>query len=80
MPEDLGVAGVFGLRRERKGEKGECSDHRGVVSFIFIMTHIDSVIQNIALVSSLLYSYWLSTSKSPTSSKSINHFFILHFT
>ena len=37
---------------------------RGVIlpSF-FVMTHMDSVTQNIQLVSNLLQSYWLSTSE-----------------
>ena len=60
----------LGCEERDGGEGGGTTE--GWCSFVFIMTYIDSVAQSIPLVSSVLYTYWLSTSKCPTSSRSIN--------
>ena len=66
MPWALLVADSFGCERE------------GIVwgwsPCFFIMTHIDSVPQNIQLVSNLLCSYWSTTSEYPSVlSRSFSH-------
>ena len=57
--EELLVEDIFGLKKR--------SDHvRAVLSSLFIMTHMDSITQNVQLVSRLLLSYRLSNSECST--------------
>ena len=44
----------------------------GWLSFVSIMTHIESLIKKIQLLSDVLQPHWISTSEYP-SSRSINH-------
>ena len=62
MPEDLHVADVLGCE-EKYGGEGEVTTEES--SSFFIITHVDSEMQNIQLVYSLRYFYWLATSECP---------------
>ena len=56
MPSRTARGKCFGVVNGR-------SDHVGVILSSFFMTQMDTVTQNTQLVSSLLQSYWLSTSE-----------------
>ena len=73
---------LSGCEERGRGEGGVSTE--GGCSFAFVMTQIGTIAQNLPLVTSLLYCYWMSNSIWPTYSGNINNintfFILLEFT